>query len=92
VITDYKLPKGGREWLCISMKRLPYFINGEFKESKTTKYMDAFNPSTGEVIAQVPTCTAQEVEDAIAAAKAIPVGPVHRLSRECRFYINYVTY
>lgn len=70
MIIDYKLPKGGREWLCISMKRLPYFINGEFKESKTTKYMDAFDPSTGEVIAQVPTCTPQEVEEAIAAAKA----------------------
>ncbi len=46
------------------------FINGEFVESKTNKYMDVFNPSTGEVIAQTPCCTKEEVEAAVMAAKA----------------------
>lgn len=52
------------------MKTLGYYVNGEIRESKTQKYNDAYNPSTGEVIAKVPCCTADEVEEAIAAAKA----------------------
>ena len=52
------------------IKKLGYYVNGAFKESRTDKYTDAYNPSTGEVIAKVPCCTADEVEEAIAAAKA----------------------
>ncbi|MDR1901840.1 MAG: CoA-acylating methylmalonate-semialdehyde dehydrogenase [Treponema sp.] len=52
------------------LKTLKPFINGQFVESKTGKYTDAYNPSTGEVIAKVPCCTKDEVEQAIAAAKA----------------------
>ncbi|MDR1574497.1 MAG: CoA-acylating methylmalonate-semialdehyde dehydrogenase [Treponema sp.] len=51
-------------------KVLKPFINGRFVESKTQKYTDAYNPSTGEVIAKVPCCTKEEVEQAVAAAKA----------------------
>ncbi|MDR0636253.1 MAG: CoA-acylating methylmalonate-semialdehyde dehydrogenase [Treponema sp.] len=46
------------------------FINGQFVESETQKYTEAYNPNTGEVIAKVPCCTKEEVERAIAAAKA----------------------
>ena len=52
------------------VKKLGYFVNGVFKESRTEKYSDAFDPSTGEVIAKVPCCTADEVEEAVQAAKA----------------------
>ena len=38
------------------------------RPSKTSRYMDCFDPSTGEVIAQAPQCTPEEVESAIAAA------------------------
>lgn len=51
------------------MIRLKPFINGQFMDSKSTKYMDIFNPSTGEKIAETPCCTAEEVEAAIKAAK-----------------------
>jgi malonate-semialdehyde dehydrogenase (acetylating)/methylmalonate-semialdehyde dehydrogenase len=51
-------------------KILKPFINGRFVESKTQKYTDAYNPSTGEVIAKVPCCTKDEVEQAVGAAKA----------------------
>lgn len=51
------------------VKVLKPFINGEYVESKTTKYSDAFNPSTGEIIAKVPLCTPEEVELAIESAK-----------------------
>ncbi len=53
-----------------NIKKLKYFVDGQWLESKTEKYMDVFNPSTGEVIAQAPCCTQEEVESAIAAAKA----------------------
>lgn len=52
------------------VKRLQYYVNGEFKTSKTEIYSDAFDPSTGEIIAKVPRCTPSEVEEAIASAKA----------------------
>ncbi len=51
------------------IKNLPYFVGGEMLQSETTKYLDAYNPSTGEVLAKVPCCTENEVEKAIAAAK-----------------------
>ena len=51
------------------VKLRPY-INGEYVESKTDRYMDVYDPSIGEVIAQTPCCTVGEVEAAIAAAKA----------------------
>ncbi|MDR3303315.1 MAG: CoA-acylating methylmalonate-semialdehyde dehydrogenase [Treponema sp.] len=51
-------------------KILKPFINGQYVASKTTKFTDAYNPSTGEIIARVPCCTRGEVEQAIAAAKA----------------------
>ena len=47
-----------------------YCVNGEWKDSKTDKWMDVTDSSTGEVIAQVPCCTVDEVEEAIAAAAA----------------------
>ena len=51
-------------------RKLQYCVNGEWLTSKTKKYMDCYNPSTGEVIARAPQCTAEEVESAVAAAKA----------------------
>jgi len=47
------------------------FINGEYVQSQTEIYNDAYNPSTGEVIAKVPCCTKEEVAGAIAAAKKV---------------------
>jgi len=53
----------------MSIRRLQYFVDGQWKYSSTDKYMDIYNPSTGEVIAQTPCCTPDEVNEAIAAAK-----------------------
>lgn len=53
-----------------SIQKLKVFINGELIESKTEKYVNIFDPSKGEVIARSPCCTKEEVEAAIAAAKA----------------------
>lgn len=53
----------------MGVKKLRYFAGGEWLESKTEKYMDVYNPSTGEVMAQTPCCTVDEVEYAISKAK-----------------------
>ena len=50
-------------------KKLPYYAAG-WKQSKTSKFMDCYDPSTGEVIAQAPQCTVDEVNQAVAAAAA----------------------
>ncbi len=52
------------------MKKLSAFINGEFITSKTDSYQDAYDPSTGEVIAKVPCCTNEEIDLAIKSAEA----------------------
>jgi malonate-semialdehyde dehydrogenase (acetylating)/methylmalonate-semialdehyde dehydrogenase len=54
--------------MASNSKRLGYYAGG-WKTSKTTTYMDCYDPSTGEVIAQAPQCTASEVEEAILAAR-----------------------
>lgn len=53
----------------MAVKKLKYFAGGRWLDSKCEKYMDVYNPSTGEVIAQTPCCTKEEVNEAIACAK-----------------------
>ena len=52
------------------IRRLKYSADGEWRESKTTRYMPVTDSSTGEVIAEAPACTAAEVTEAIEAAAA----------------------
>ena len=55
------------------MSNLPImkpYINGQYIDSKSEKFNTIYDPSTGKAIAQVPCCTKDEVEAAIAAAKA----------------------
>src|SRR5690348_10677256 len=48
-------------------------IGGQWKNSSTTRFGDAFNPSTGRVIARVPFCTAAEADEVVkVAAEALP--------------------
>ncbi|MBU2261917.1 MAG: aldehyde dehydrogenase family protein, partial [Proteobacteria bacterium] len=51
-------------------RRLKYCVNNEWRESKTAKYMPVTNSSTGEVMAEAPCCTVEEVNGAVAAAAA----------------------
>ena len=50
-------------------RRLKYCVNNEWRESKTGKYMPVTDSSTGEVMAEAPCCTVEEVNSAVAAAK-----------------------
>ncbi|MFP3918090.1 CoA-acylating methylmalonate-semialdehyde dehydrogenase [Lysinibacillus telephonicus] len=51
------------------VKELHHFINGEQVEGSSGRYSNVYNPSTGEVIAQVPLATRDEVKHAIEVAK-----------------------
>lgn len=51
------------------IKKLKFFADGKWHDSKATRYMDIYDPSTGDVIAQTPCCTQEEVNFAIESAK-----------------------
>jgi len=54
-------------------KKLGYFVNGKSELSATEKYYDIMDPNTGEIIANAPCCTKDEVNRAVEAAhKAYP--------------------
>src|SRR4030067_818417 len=46
------------------------FINGEWRDSASSRISSVINPATGNTIARVPDSTREEVEAAIGAAKA----------------------
>ena len=49
--------------------QLPQLINGEFRPSKTDKWIPVLNPATQEIVCQAPEATTEEMELAIASAK-----------------------
>ncbi|OEY65561.1 CoA-acylating methylmalonate-semialdehyde dehydrogenase [Marinobacter sp. X15-166B] len=53
----------------MSIREIPMYINGQPVTSQTKEWRDVVNPATQEVVARVPFCTADEVEQAIANAK-----------------------
>jgi 1-pyrroline dehydrogenase len=49
------------------------FVGGDWVDSASGETMDVINPATGEVVAAVPSCAAEDVDRAVAAAaKALP--------------------
>ena len=52
------------------MKDLKMYINGQFVESRSGKWIDVLNPSTEEVISRQPEGTIEDVNEALDAAKA----------------------
>ena len=53
---------------------LKNFINGEFVEVSGVEYMDVTNPADGKVIARMPVCSAEHVEEAAKIGKAAFTG------------------
>ncbi|MFC5589900.1 CoA-acylating methylmalonate-semialdehyde dehydrogenase [Sporosarcina soli] len=49
--------------------RLKNFITGQWVEAKTTNYIPVPNPATGEILAEVPISTIEDVNDATKVAK-----------------------
>jgi len=55
------------------VQKIENFIAGERRISQSQRFSDVYNPATGEVIAQVPLSTREEVESAVAVAReAVP--------------------
>ena len=52
------------------MKRYRMYINGEFVESASGKFFPVVDPSTEEIIAEVPDASEKDVNRAVAAARA----------------------
>ncbi|MGE7934048.1 CoA-acylating methylmalonate-semialdehyde dehydrogenase [Viridibacillus arvi] len=50
-------------------KTLSNFINGQWVKSSTENYIEVPNPATGEILAEVPISTQQDLEKAVDAAK-----------------------
>lgn len=72
------------------MERMKYCVDGQWKESKTDKWMPVTDSSTGEVIAEVPCCTVDEVEEAIASAQAaFPAWSMMSLSKRTQMMFRW---
>ena len=72
------------------MQRKGYCVFGEWRQSKTDKWMQVTDSSTGEVIAEVPCCTKDEVEEAIAsAAEAFPEWSMMSLSKRTQMMFRW---
>ena len=56
--------------MSVSVTQQKQFIAGEFVDSKSGETMEVLNPSTGEVIAEVPRGSADDVERAVEAARS----------------------
>ena len=52
------------------MKRLTNLIGGEWLPPQDGQYFDDHNPATGAKIAEIPSSTADDIEAAVAAARA----------------------
>jgi 1-pyrroline dehydrogenase len=55
--------------MAVAVTRHKNFVGGEWVDSASGETMEVLNPSTGEVIAEVPRGTAEDVERAVEAAK-----------------------
>src|SRR5579864_6761612 len=53
-----------------TVRRYQMFVNGEFVESQRGKYFPVVDPSTEEILAEVPDADEKDVNRAVAAAKA----------------------
>jgi len=53
----------------MEVKRLKNYINGQWMESKTGKWLEVKNPATDEVIAECPESTPEEIDQTVKAAQ-----------------------
>jgi malonate-semialdehyde dehydrogenase (acetylating)/methylmalonate-semialdehyde dehydrogenase len=56
--------------IASKVRVLSLFAGGQAVQSASGKYADVYDPSTGEVVAQTPLCTEEEVNRAIQCASA----------------------
>src|SRR3979409_2537566 len=57
--------------MSATKKEYKALVGGEWVGSASGETMDVINPATGETIAAVPRCSAEDVDRAVAAAKEV---------------------
>ena len=73
------------------MQNLTHFVNGEHIEGTSGRFSDVFNPATGEVQAQCPLASTEEVNAIIAkAAEAQPAWAAVNPQRRARVMMKFV--
>ena len=71
-------------------KTYHHFINGQVVQGKSGRHSDIFNPSLGEVTGNVALATAEELNSAVAAAKAaLPEWSGMNPQRRARVLFNF---
>ncbi len=76
--------------MTASIPNIPLLINGEFVQSATTQWRDIINPATQQVLARVPLATADELAQAVAAAKAaFPAWRKTAIGTRARIFLKY---
>ena len=53
----------------LTQQTLSHYINGQTVEGKSGRFADVYHPATGQVAAQVPLATPEEVNQAVEIAK-----------------------
>ncbi len=72
-------------------KKVPLLINGEFFQSKSNEWIDVTDPSTQEVLAQVPCATRSEMESAFnSASEAFKTWKEVATPERARFMMKYM--
>lgn len=73
------------------VKELTHFINGEHVKGQSGRFVDVYNPATGEVEAQAPLANADELQAAVDAAKAAqPAWAATNPQRRARVMMKFV--
>lgn len=65
------------------------FVNGQFTNGDSTRSLDIVNPTTEEVICEVPVASAHDVDYAVKSAYSAFKGPWHELSARQRGQIMF---
>lgn len=72
------------------MEQLQHFINGAYSASGSVGYSDIFDPSTGAIQHQMAIATADEIDQAVAAAeKALPEWMGLSIQRRAHVMFNF---
>lgn len=87
-----KIYRGGiiLSTLTTEKKTLSSFIGGQWVKSSTTQYEEVPNPATGEILAEVPISTQEDLEQAVQVAKeAFATWKKVAAPRRARILFNY---
>lgn len=69
---------------------VPLFIDGEFKKSQSSDWLDLTNPATNEVLSKVPLTTSDEMNQAVASAsKAFKSWSQTPVPERARIFFKY---